>query len=509
MLTRSVMVRILIIAFVGGAFVASSTDYFVTHWQPVLCMAAALFIGGWWFKHYRTLALVYLAVAGALIGLGWGGWYQARLKPPMDFFADFSGRATIVSEPIPKPTYQQLIVALPNNRRLLVRAETYPLYHYGDVVDLDGQIEPVMSFDTKDGKVFNYPQYLLMKYRVVGLVTKPRELIKVDEGQGSIVVAKILLIKQAFENAIARVLPEPTSTLARGLLTGGGNFSENLKQTMQKTGTSHIVAISGYNITIILLIFFLSVRQYIGFRWAMASGFIGLAVFIVITGASASVVRAGIMGSLFLLAKLVGRQNKVAYTVFLAALIMVALNPLIVRFDAGFQLSFLAILGLVYFSQSFDAGFTRHLPPYRHLGASIREAVSATCAAQLVTWPVIAGLSGQISLVAPLVNAILLPLVPATMAVSFGVALVALISPFVGQTVSLTAWLPLTFFIRIITGAARLPAAALTVHNLPWWIMPVWFGALTAWLVVSKLRIKNEKLRIVEADSTIRGGFRN
>jgi len=496
-LTRTMAARIIILAFIGGAFVASATDYFIASWRPLLCIAAALVIGGWWFRHHKILAIVYLSLGFTLVGLGWGGYYEARLQAPDAFYTDFDGTGIVVSEPLQKPTYQQLIVALsadnprqnPRHPRVLVKAETYPLYRYGDEIKFKGKIDRVEAFETDDGKVFDYPKYLLMKFRAVGIVKYPKDVSPESESNGNATVAKILQIKRTLESAITRTLPMPESALARGLLTGGSaSFTDAFKLAMQRTGTSHIVAISGYNITIVILIFFLTIRRWAGYWPAIISGFAALAAFVVMTGASASVVRAGIMGSLFLLAKLVGRQNRVDYTVYLAAGAMVALNPLIVRFDAGFQLSFLAILGLVYYSKYFDAGFAHRLPHYRRLGGPVREAVSSTCAAQLVTWPVIAGLSGQISLVAPLVNAILLPLIPFTMAVSFAVALVALASPLVGQTVSLLAWLPLTFFIRVIDTASRLPAAAVSVYDLKWWVVPLWFGMLIGWLAANKLR---------------------
>src|SRR3990167_3689518 len=501
LLTRTNAVRIIILAFIGGAFAASATDYFIAIWRPLLCIAAALIIGGVWFRHHKILALVYLSLGFILLGWGWGGYYEARLQAPDSFYTDFDGMGIVVSEPLQKPTYQQLIVKIPDNRHVLVKAETYPFYHYGDEIKFKGKIDRVETFETDDGKVFDYPQYLLMKFRAVGIVKYPKDVSRESEENGSAAVSKILQIKRTLENATARALPEPESALARGLLTGGSaSFTNAFKLAMQRTGTSHIVAISGYNITIVILIFFLTVRRWLGYWPAITSGFAALASFVVMTGASASVVRAGIMGSLFLLAKLVGRQNRVDYTVYLAAGAMVALNPLIARFDAGFQLSFLAILGLVYFSKYFDAGFVRRLPPYRRLGVPVREAVLSTCAAQLVTWPVIAGLSGQISLVAPLVNAVLLPLIPFTMAASFAVALVTLVSPLVGQTVSLIAWLPLTVFARVISTASRLPAAAVSVYDLKWWVLPLWFGLLIAWLATNKLIIKNEKLRIIDAE---------
>ena len=496
-LTRTTAARIVILAFISGAFIVSSTDYFLAHWRPLVCVAVALVIGGIWFRHHKILALVYLSLGLMLAGLGWGGYYQARLQAPDYFYTDYNGTGIIVSEPLQKPTYQQLIVKMPDNRRVLVKAETYPLYNYGDEIKFRGKIDRVEAFETDDGKVFDYPQYLLMRFRAVGIVKYPKEVSRESEENGSVAVSKILQIKRTLENATARALPEPESTLARGLLTGGSTgFTDTFKQDMRRTGTSHIVAISGYNITIIILLFFLAVRRWAGYWPAMASGFAALAVFVVITGASASVVRAAIMGSLFLLAKLVGRQNRVDYTVYLAAGAMVALNPLIVRYDAGFQLSFLAILGLVYFSKYFDAGFVRRLPLYYRAGRPVREAVSSTCAAQLVTWPVIAGLSGQISLAAPLVNAVLLPLIPFTMAASFAVALITIISPLVGQTVSLVAWLPLTFFIRVIGGASHLPAAAVSVYDLKWWVLPLWFGMLAVWLAMNKIKSQNAKIRM-------------
>ena len=336
-ITRSLIVRILILAYVAGAFIASAYEYFNTSWQPIFCIAAALLVAGWWFRRYKMLVLVYFSISFILIGLGWGGYYQARYQMPDEFYTDFSGTGIVVSEPLPKPTYQQLIVAISaDNPRILVKAETYPLYNYGDEIKFTGKIDRVESFETDDGKVFDYPQYLLMKFQAVGIVKYPKDVSLDSEDNGNVIVSNILRIKRTLENAIMRALPMPESALGRGLLTGGSaSFTDAFRQAMQRTGTSHIVAISGYNVTIVILIFFLAVRRRLGYWVALGSGFAALATFVILTGASASIVRAGIMGSLFLLAKLAGRQNRVAYTVFLAAGVMVALNPLICKLQSG------------------------------------------------------------------------------------------------------------------------------------------------------------------------------
>jgi len=148
-------------------------------------------------------------------------------------------------------------------------------------------------------------------------------------------------------------------------------------------------------------------------------------------------------------------------------------NPLIVRFDAGFQLSFLAVLGLTYFAPWFKV-FLEKIKIYKYIPFSIREAVEATLGAQMVAWPVILFLFGQISVVAPISNALILPIIPLTMFLIFIAAVLAILFPFWGTAFSILPWSFLTIIVMIINTTSRLPGGVATTTVSTWWLV-LWF----------------------------------
>lgn len=497
MLTSSAQVRVLITAFAAGCFVAAGWQWLGGNSTYILGFTAVLLAALFLFWHHKALRITYAALLALALGILFTNLYMHYFAAAPAFYGEYSGTGVIVAEPEQKTTYQQLIVRVEReNRNVLVRAEHYPEFEYGNKVSLSGNIDKVESFETDEGKVFDYPQYLLMRYRVVGIVKKPESIKKVGSGKGNPVVAAVLSVKHKFEDVIAKTLPEPYAALDQGLLTGTrANFTEKFQEALRRTGTTHIIAISGYNVTIILAIFFLFVRRSAGFWAGIVSGLLALLLFTILTGASASIVRAAIMGSLFLVAKLVGRQTRVEHTLFIAAAIMILFNPLIVRFDAGFQLSFLAVLGLVYFSPKFAKWFGK-IKFYEKVPGVVREAIEATFGAQMVAWPVILILFGQISIIAPLVNAVILPIIPLTMALGFGAAAMALALPPLGTTIAILPWLLLSLIVVIISAAAKLPYAVVQAHNLSAWWLVVWFVFMFAWINYDTIKTQLAKLKI-------------
>jgi len=502
---KSVFIRIVIAAFAVGCFAASSIDVFQEIYFYFFIIMALLILVMILFWRNEILRVAYSVIIAVVIGIALTGGYINYLKPDNSFYGEFKGEGIIVGEPVQKPTYQQLIVRvnpsasplgkgrsnplLPEEgqgvvggkNNILVKAETYPIYNYGDKIEFSGDIDKVESFETDQGKIFDYPNYLLMKFKAVGIVKYPRNVKLVSHG-GNPIVAGVFAIKRKVEDTISQTMPEPQGALDQGLLTGTKiNFTKKFEEALRRTGTSHIVAISGFNITIILAVFFHFMRRSAGYWPAIISGILAVILFTILTGGNASIVRASIMGSLGILAVIFGRQAKIEHTIFIAAGLMILLNPLIVRFDAGFQLSFLAVLGLIYFSPKFDKWFGK-IPYYEKLPKAAREAISATFGAQLMTWPVLIILFSQISIIAPLVNAILLPFVPITMALGFGAAVLAMIIPVLGNVVSFFPWLMLTGMVKLIEGAGQLPLSSVAINNISPWVVVGWFVIVIFWI---------------------------
>lgn len=265
---------------------------------------------------------------------------------------------------------------------------------------------------------------------------------------------RLVRIEMAVVAFIQRSFNEPQASLLTGIMLGYQvGMPVELTRAFQATGTTHIIALSGFNVTIIVSAVGLSFVRLIGRRWAWVPSLLLVIAFVVMTGASASVVRAAIMASLSLLGIFLGRPIHPARLLALTALTMLLVNPLILWHDLGFQLSFLATAGLMFAAPPLAARLTWIAERW-----GLRENLATTLGAILATEPLLLWRFGRLSLIAPVVNVVVVPMIPLAMALGglslVGLWLPALASPVVAVT---DAWLRL--IVWCITTGANVPAA--------------------------------------------------
>lgn len=344
------------------------------------------------------------------------------------------------------------------DEKVLITAGLYPEFNYGDLISVEGRTQSPKNFDD-----FDYVNYLakdgifsLAYYPKISEVTRtdflnPAAISAVDNVKISI-FRPIFKFKNIFKDSVSRSIAEPNAALVNGILLGSReNIPQELKEAFNKTGTTHILAISGYNITIIglyvsyLLLFFM--RRQKAF-WVTV---LAIIAFTVLTGASASVIRAALMGILVLLAYREGRFYSMANSIVFAGAAMVALNPKVLRFDAGFQLSFLATLGLVHLAPFFKEKLEK-LPEF----FNFKENFVATLSAQLAVLPVILYNFGNFSLVSLPANVLILPVVPLTMLFGFISGISGLVWPPLGNLVGLAAWILAEYEILVVKSFSSL-----------------------------------------------------
>ena len=235
-----------------------------------------------------------------------------------------------------------------------------------------------------------------------------------------------------------------------------------------QTGTTHIMAISGMNITIIAALS-LGLMLAIGLsrRQAFYLAVLLLIIFIILVGAPASAMRAGLMGFLVLWALKLGRLNKITNSIVLAGAIMLLINPKLLRYDIGFQLSFLAILGLVYFYPLINERLIKIKIPKLKGG---REIFSMTIAAQVFTLPITAYNFSTVSLIAPLPNILILGFIPILTALVFIAIFLTILWPSLSVIFFTPAWLILKYIILVCTVSAHIPLAYFKINyiNIFW-----------------------------------------
>jgi len=337
---------------------------------------------------------------------------------------------------------------------LLVDAKLYPQYNYGDLLQISGQLKEPENFDD-----FNYKTYLA-KSDIYSIISNP-EIEVLARGQGNKIKQALFSLKQKYENSIESLLSEPQASFLAGLNLGENKqISSELSEAFKKSGTTHIVALSGYNISIIAA-FFMTIFGWFMLRRSLRFWLAVLAIvfFTILTGASASVVRAAIMGILVLIARHEGRMYNIRNALVFAGAAMVFLNPKILRFDIGFQLSFLATAGLVWLSPVFEKWFSR-LP--KTFG--LKEILVATLSAQFAVLPLLLVYFAQLSIISPLANLVVLLFIPQTMLIGFLAGVGGMIWLAGAKIFSWLAWLFLTFEIGAIKFFAGLPFSSVKIE---------------------------------------------
>ncbi|NQT50369.1 ComEC/Rec2 family competence protein [Candidatus Kuenenbacteria bacterium] len=387
--------------------------------------------------------------------------------------------AVISAEPDVRLDHQKLTVEPTKLKgKVLLRTQLYPEYEYGALLEVTCKLQMPEQIEN-----FKYDKYLA-RYGIYSVCYQPKIRV-LDSGKGNFMMAGVLKLKGFMQLKINQTVSEPQAALVGGILVGARQgIPQDLLGKFNITGITHIIAISGFNITIIVVLLLnLFKTLQINRKKAIWGILFGLIFFVILTGMSASVVRAAIMGMIVLFAKHIGRPGKVRNVLVLSAVIMAIFNPKILIWDAGFQLSFVATIGLVYLSPKL-------LPYFKWLPAklAIRENSVSTLSAILFTLPLILFQFGRLSVVAPIVNLLVLPIIPIAMFVGFIQFIFASVNLFLGQIVGWFSWLLLGYLVKVVEIFASFKWASLEI-KISWWVMVVLY------LVLFKIIFSNKKSR--------------
>lgn len=238
----------------------------------------------------------------------------------------------------------------PTEGLVLVIAPRYGDFAYGDRIQAIGVLET-----PPEDEDFSYRAYLARQ----GIRSMmPRAGVKrLAEGQANLILGWIYGYRSHALETIYALFPDPEASLLAGILLGlESGIPEEVLEQFNATGTSHVIAISGFNITILSALFFTQFRRWLGARWGTIAAACAIGLYTVFVGADAAVVRAAIMGGLVLVATRLGRQSDALTSLMVAAVLMTAVSPLVL-WDVGFQLSFMATLGLVLYAPGLQTWF--------------------------------------------------------------------------------------------------------------------------------------------------------
>lgn len=296
--------------------------------------------------------------------------------------------------------------------------------------------------------------------------------------------------RRSFQAGMQSALPEPMASFGLGLLIGQRNTLPD-KTTKQLTivGLTHIVAISGYNLTIIIR----AVRRLLKKRSKYQSTILSLSLiglFILIAGSSPSINRAAIVSLLSLAAWYYGRSIKPVLIILLAAVLTAGIYPIYLWSDIGWYLSFLAFFGILVISPLIMHRIYKLKKP-----SILTALIIDSFAAQIMTIPLIMYIFKEVSIIALATNVLLVPLVPLAMLLALMAGLSGALLPAVAGWFSWPARILLTYMLDMISLMSRVPHA-LAQQILKLWQMLTLYGFVMVWtgMLWHKTRSKNATL---------------
>ncbi|MBI4068365.1 ComEC/Rec2 family competence protein [Candidatus Kaiserbacteria bacterium] len=435
-----------------------------------------------WASSPRRFAAV---VAIFLISLGIGATRvyiaDTRSESPLDQLVGqsmlFTGR--VVAEPDKRDTTVRLTVAPGGYGRtphILVPVSLPATFTYGDMVRVSGVLSRPEAFEGSGGRIFDYPHYLAAQGIAFEMPHAEVERIQIAPWS---VRGTLFSIKQSYLSGLESGLPQPYAGLAGGITVGDKrSLGKELTDDFRRTGLVHIIVLSGYNMTLIVGAMMLLVRGTS--RWArFVFGISIILAFVVMTGASATSIRAGAMAGLALFAVVSLRMYAVDRALALTALAMVLWNPHTLLYDPGFQLSVLATIGLVHTAPFFET-YLRWVPTRFEL----RSIAAATLGTQSAVLPLLVYQMGLLSVISLPANLLVLPAIPLAMITSFIAGVVGALNATLGFIVGIPAYVLLLYVVRMTQWFAAVPFGAIEIPVFSAWIVVFVYAAVVAIVLV-------------------------
>jgi len=366
---------------------------------------------------------------------------------------------------------------LPLKGTFLVKAPVETQVSYGDRVLVVGFLK--VPPEEED---FNYRDYLFRQG--IDVYMTRAEVAVLESGQGSKLLEIIYGLKTKALMNIYRLWPDPEASLLAGILLGiESGISDQVQKAFRETGTTHIIAISGFNITIVAGFFSRFFSRIMNPRKGAVAALIGITIYTILVGADAAVVRAAVMGGLSIFARQIGRRQHGLNAAALASLVMMIFDPQL-PWDVSFQLSLSATLGLVLYADPLSAWFLRVCSRYfpldiaKKITQPVSEFVLFTFAAQLTTLPVMIYHFHSFSLVTFLANPAILPVQPPIMVLGGLALILALVWFPLGKLTAPLVYPFVLYTIRVVEWFSKLPIRPANLGQIDIiWII-VFYGVL-------------------------------
>lgn len=455
---KSTLLIAVLTAFVVGIFMG---DFVKIEFAWLLGILIGLIIALIIFYKELYWRLAFFILIGLIVGAGYFRTWDNRQKAVnLPYNQEISFEGQIIGHPDFLSNGARYVVNY-QNTKIQVSSGLFPDYHYGDVLNIKGTLKA--------------PNDYLFHQGILGMIYNPEKIEKIGTS-GNKLTKTVYFIRDKFEESLNKTLAEPLASFAAGLVLGSKrNIPDSLMSDFNRTGTTHIVAVSGYNVTIIIVnigILLGILSRKLKF-WGSLVIILG---FVVMTGAPASVVRAGLLAGLIAWGHFEGRRINMTILLLLVASLMLLFNPYALKYDLSFELSFLAFAGLVYLSPSITK-----LRIIKSLPKILKLTLAETLGAQIMVLPILIYSFGLVSLVSPIVNILVLWLIPSAMLLIFAVGIGGLIWINFGKAIGIIAWAFLNYIIIVVENFSKMPWAAFNLKITSWWWMILFYSILFLW----------------------------
>lgn len=429
-----------------------------------------------WPPDHETLLPGWLIPFLPLIMIGGAQFYSAALlrtdASQLAWYNDMNKEVVIEGQVVADPEFRDagtmLVIEaefllpgdeskpLPVQGRLLARMVPGGDWRYGDLVRLRGDLQTPFENDE-----YSYKNYLARQgiHSVVYCSQECADLV--SRGAANRIMSVVYALRRRAHATVHRLYPDPEAALLAGILLGiETGIPEGVIDAFRTTGTSHIIAISGFNFAIISGLLIKLFGRLLG-RWkSLPAAWIGIGLYAVLAGASAGVVRAAIMGSMSIFAVRIGRRSSGVNTLMFVALLMSLFDPQVL-WDVSFQLSFMATLGLILYAEPLSNAFQHLLESWmaprtaRLITLPLSDYLLFTMAAQLTTLPLILNIFKKASFVSLLANPLILPAQPPLMVMGGLSVLGGMITEPLGRFIAFFNWPLIAYSIRIVETLAN------------------------------------------------------
>ena len=376
-----------------------------------------------------------------------------------------------------------------NNReigKILIYTNNYAEYKYLEQIKAKGKIYIPKMLDS-----FDYQGYLAKEGIVATLAYPEIEVLNLKEKLTpfQFFYSKILFFKELMRKQTEQNLDTRAGAVNQAMILGDSQMMpDELKQKLSQSGLSHAIAISGAHIVLFSLIVF-EILLFFGL-WKKPAASITLCLiagYVILVGSMASAVRSGIMAGLLMLAQLFDRTGENERLLGLAGFFILLQNPLALKYDLGFQLSFLAMVGLFWLAPFIKTWLFKK---FKERWSGLIEVLAATLAAQIFTLPILAFNFGYISAVSLFSNLLVAPLMPVLMVFGLAFPLAGLISAGLGSFLAFFAALLLKYLLLIVALSASAPFAVFN-FKINVWLMGLAYSAVFGLVIWRKKRVKN------------------